>query len=462
MPALDLIVRGGRLVQGAGVRRADLGVAGGRIVALQEELADDAADTIDAAGLLVLPGVIDAHVHFNEPGRTHWEGLASGSAALAAGGGTLFIDMPLNSSPPVLDRASLLAKRAAAEASSHTDFALWGGLTPANLDRLPELAEAGVVGFKAFMSDSGLDEFAAVDDLSLLEGMRTAAALGLPVAVHAESESLTRALTRRAREAGRTRPSDYRDYLASRPALAELEAIGRAILFARETGCSLHVVHVSTAAGVALVRDARAAGVRVSCETCPHYLHFSAEDMERLGARLKCAPPLRASAERDALWRALDEIDLIASDHSPCPPELKAQGDIFEAWGGIAGVQSTLAVLLSRRDDAAGLTLERIARLVATAPAERFALAGKGRLEPGFDADLVLVDARAEWTLGEDDLLDRHRASPYLGTRFRGRVVRTVGRGRTLYLDGRMAPRGEARLVRPAARDDDPPGRAPP
>ncbi len=432
----DLIVRGGTLVTPGGLTQADIAVQDGVIAEIAPELTETASEAFDASGLHVFPGLIDAHVHFNEPGRAHWEGFATGSAALAAGGGTLFFDMPLNSSPPVLDRESFLAKKTAAEASSLTDFALWGGLTPENLTRLPDLAELGVVGFKAFMSGSGMDDFKAADDLTLFEGMKVAAKLGLPVAVHAESEALTRGFTEKIRAVG---GKGVRDYLATRPVVAELEAISRALLFAEATGADLHVVHVSTVRGVALVADAKDRGVRVSCETCPHYLHFTDEDMMHLGAPAKCAPPLRSDNERAALWEAVlrGEVDFIASDHSPSPPDLKAREDFFEVWGGIAGVQSTLDTLLT--DGLThGLPLSKIARLTSTAPAERFGIARKGRLEPGFDADLVLIDLAETHTLSADDLLSRHKVSPYLGETFRGRVRRTLVRGRTVFADGKV------------------------
>lgn len=445
--AVDLLIRGSTVVRPNAVVKQDVAVEGGIITALEEELHLDAKEVIDAANLYLMPSLIDAHVHFNEPGRSHWEGFATGSAGLAAGGGTLFIDMPLNSTPPLLDRSAFVAKRRAAEASAHTDFAFWGGLTPRNLERLPELAELGVVGFKAFMSDSGIAEFQAVDDLSLFEGMRIAAELDLPVAVHAESDALTRTITQRIRSSG---GRSARDYLASRPLFTELEAIQRALLLAEETGAQLHLVHVSCGEGVVLATRAKARGVRVSVETCPHYLHFDENALEQLGAIAKCAPPLRPEREQRALWQALraGEIDLIASDHSPCPPELKEPADFFEAWGGIAGVQSTLEVLLSHREQE-GVPLQQIAALTAKSPTELFGLANKGQLEVGFDADLALVDMNASTTLTKEALLCKHKQSPYVGLPLHGKVIRTMLRGSTIYLDGRLVDRGRGRFVRP-------------
>jgi allantoinase len=406
----DLIVRQG-IVDG---RAVDIGVTDGLIAAVAPELSG-ARHELYAGRQHVLPGGLDPHVHFNEPGRTHWEGLRTGSAALAAGGYTAFFDMPLNSSPPLVDGAAFDAKLEAARVGSCVDFGLWGGLVPGRLDRLEELAERGVIGLKAFMSNSGIDEFAHVDDVTLYEGMAIAARLGLIVAVHAENDALT------AQSFGPT----ARDWFASRPVVAELEAIGRAILFASETGCALHVVHVSSGRGVALVAAARAAGVDVTCETCPHYLFLSQDDVETLGAVAKCAPPVRDATEQVELWRRLraGEVQMVTSDHSPSEPSLK-EGAFGAAWGGIASCQSTRELLL-----AGELEPSFVAWLTATAPAERFEIAGKGRIAPGYDADLAFIDPRAPYTLAAGDLHYRHRISPYVGRRFPARVTRTLLRG---------------------------------
>lgn len=444
----DVIIRNGTAILADGSAAIAIGISDGRIVALEPEISGSAATEIDAAGQIILPALIDTHVHFNEPGRTEWEGIASGSAAIAAGGGACFFDMPLNASPPTVDGASFDAKVAAASGCSVTDFGLWGGLVPGNLDRIDELAARGAVGLKAFMSASGIADFARADDLTLLEGMHRAASLGLLVAVHAESEPLTSALAERARRRGRL---DVAGYLASRPVIAELEAIERVIVFARETGCRLHIVHVSDPRGVRAVTAARAAGVDVSCETCPHYLVMCEDDMIECGVAAKCAPPLRPQADVRELWRELldGNVQWITSDHSPSPPEIKETDHFFDAWGGIAGCQSTLPLLLTAGRDNLHPSLPLIARLIAGAPAERFRLKHKGRIAVGADADLTFVDLEAGCPLRAEDLHYRHRQSPYIGRPIHGLVRRTLVRGHSVFTDGKLTGERPGRLVKP-------------
>ena len=446
----DLAIRNGVI---AGAAAAEIAVEDGMIAAVGEDVGA-AREELDARGFTIFPGLIDVHLHFNDPGRTAWEGGATGSRALAAGGGTLYFDMPLNSTPCTVSRGAFDKKRAALAACSVTDFGLWGGIVPGNRGELEALADAGVIGFKAFLCNSGLAEFPRADDLILFDGMQAAARRGLPVAVHAESEEITAGLASRIRAAG---GSDARAFLNSRPVLAEVEAIHRAALLAREAQAWLHIVHISSGRGVAAALEERARGTELTIETCPHYLFFTDEDMDRIGAAAKCAPPLRPAKDRAALWdRVLGgDVDIIASDHSPSSPEMKSGSDFFDIWGGIAGVQSTLAALVEAGHFARGLPLANIARMTAETPAARFHIARKGRIAPGYDADLALVDVDAPFTLRREDLQQRHPFSPYVGEQFRGRVERTLLRGRTIYHRGRTAEsnRPTGRWVRPNPKE---------
>jgi allantoinase len=469
---LDLIIRGGTVITHDGGRVADIGVADGKIVALASNLSGGAREQIDAAGLHIFPGLIDSHVHFNEPGRAEWEGIETGSRALAAGGGTMFFDMPLNAHPPTLDAESFDLKMVAAKKKSLVDFAFWGGLVPQNLDKLEELAERGVIGFKAFMADSGIEDFSRADDKTLREGMKRAAKLGKLVAVHAESESLTRQLAQEHIAKGQ---NSIRDYLNSRPVEAELDAIRRAIDMAGETGCALHVVHVSSGEGVALISAARKLGADVTCETCPHYLVLTEADMEKLGAVAKCAPPLRSKSEQEKLWQRLlaGEVTTVGSDHSPSPPEMKRDANFFKVWGGISGGQHTLPLLLSRsrrgneahseirnsqslltpaatKIEKDGLALSLIAKLTSFNVAGRFKLpATKGRIEIGADADFALAGLRQSFSVRAADLFYRHKHSPYVGRVLTGKVVQTILRGQTVFKDGKIVSSPLGRLVKP-------------
>jgi allantoinase len=449
MSSLDVIIRGGQVVTPAEVRKADIGILNGRIVELGPTIPYSARETIDASGLHVFPGLIDSHVHFNEPGRAEWEGVETGSKALAAGGGTMFFDMPLNAHPPTLDAESFDQKRRAVEAKSFADFAFWGGLVPQNLDRLEELSERGVIGFKAFMSNSGIEDFPHADGRTLREGMKHAAALGKIVAVHAESESITSQLAEQSISAGKM---SVRDYLASRPIHAELEAIQRALELAAETQCRLHIVHVSCGAGIALIASARKMGVDVSCETCPHYLVLTEEDMEQIGPLAKCAPPLRPKQVQDALWQYLvtDQITTVGSDHSPAPTEMKKNQNFFRVWGGISGIQHTLPLLITEGRVRKGMALASVARLLSFNVVTRFRLpTEKGRVAVGTDADLALVDLNASFEVEADTLFYRHRHTPYAGRRLTGKVVQTILRGQTIYNNGQIMSKPMGRFVRP-------------
>jgi allantoinase len=449
MSMLDTIIRNGTVVASAETRAEDIGILNGKIVELRPGLTDSARQTIDAQELHIFPGLIDSHVHFNEPGRADWEGIETGSKALAAGGGTLFFDMPLNAHPPTLDAGSFDQKLAAAERTSLVDFSFWGGLVPGNLDHLEELSNRGVIGFKAFMSSSGIDDFPRADDRTLREGMKRAARVGKIVAVHAESEMITSELAQKFIASGKT---SIRDYLDSRPIHAELDAIHRALEMAGDTGCALHIVHVSCGAGLALIASARKMGVDVSCETCPHYLVLTEEDMEKIGPGAKCAPPLRPGQAQDALWQYVltGQVSCIGSDHSPAPPEMKKDPNFFRVWGGISGIQQTLPLLITEGHLGRGMGLPLIARLLSFEVGTRFSLPpDKGKILAGADADFALVDLGESFEVKAADLYYRHRHTPYAGRKLTGKVVQTILRGQTVFKDGKIVSKPLGRLVRP-------------
>jgi allantoinase len=448
MSDFDLILRGGTVVTHERSSIADLAIADGCIAAIQPSLNASAREEIVATDIHIFPGVIDSHVHFNEPGRTEWEGIETGSRALAAGGGTMFFDMPLNAHPPTCDVESFDLKLAAAKNKSLTDFALWGGLVPHNLDQLERLAERGVIGFKAFMANSGIEDFPRADYDALHKGMKRVAQTGLLVAVHAESESLTQKQSSERILRGKW---TIRDYLDSRPIEAELEAIRAAIDMAGDARCPLHVVHVSNAEGVALITDARKRGANVTCETCPHYLMLTDRDMEKLGAVAKCAPPLRPGEVQEELWENVlaGEVKTIGSDHSPSLPDMKRDSNFFKVWGGISSAQHTLQLLLTRSNPSEKV-FPLIAKLTSANVAERFRLPKtKGRIEVGADADLALIDFNQTVTVTRKDLFYRHQQSPYVGRKLRGKILRTFLRGTTIFRDGKIIAKPSGNLVKP-------------
>jgi len=413
-----------------GVEKADIAIAGAQITAVGPNLADDGVE-IDASGLHVFPGGIDSHVHFNEPGRTDWEDIAHGSAALAAGGYTCFVDMPLNNLPVTSTAEAFDLKLDAALRSSILDFGLWGGLVPGNLGHLEELAKRGVIGFKAFMCASGIDEFPACEETVLREGMKRIADLDSILLVHAEDPASLH-------QPGGT---GWRDYVKSRPPEAEWVAIYQAIALAAETGCRLHIVHVSTQHGVELVDEARRQRVDVSAETCLHYLLYSSHDLDRLGGVGKCSPPFRTTEDRDGLWRQVADgvLTMIVSDHSPSTMDLKQGEDFNKIWGGISGCQSTRQLLLAQDR----LALPEVAGVTATNIARRLGLGGKGDIAIGYDADLWIVDLSGDDVVRREDLLYRNAFSAHEGQRIRGRTVKTL-------VGGREPRRGK--FIRPDAR----------
>ena len=450
MSSFDLVIRNGQVITTDGIGPSDIAIVDGVIVELGAGIAGRGAVEIDATGLTIFPGGVDPHVHFQDPGHSAWEGFANGSRALAAGGMTVVFDMPLDCVPTTIDGKSFDRKLEVVQGASLVDFAFWGGLVPGNLEQMEELAARGVVGFKAFMAN-GTADFPAVDDLTLYEGMVRCVELGCLLAVHAENEQITGRLTARALAERRTGP---RDFIASRPSVAEHEAIARALLFAEETKCPLHIVHVTTAHGVALIAAAQARGVDVSCETCPHYLVFTEDDIEALGVLGKCAPPLRSAAEPDRLWEYIRSgvLPIIGSDHSPTTDVEETGDDFFAMMGGISGCQSTRTILLEYGYDRRGIALSTIAGMTAGNAARRFNIPGKGEIAIGYDADLALVDLDVRGELQAADLLYRQKRSAFVGKAIRGRIVRTYVRGTAVFANGSIVSAPIGRRIIPRVR----------
>ena len=446
----DLYLKNGLVVTEETTFHGGVVIAEGKIVEIVAGDMDVAAqEVIDAAGKAILPGIVDDHVHFNEPGREHWEGYRTGSMAAAAGGVTTILEMPLNATPPSIDREKLQLKREAAKDQSVVDYAHWGGLVDDNLDQLDDLHEEGVVAFKGFMSDSGVD-FNRINDDVLYGGLVKARELGNVVGVHAESEYVTRFLASKIQAEGRI---DRRAWSESRPPFAELEADNRAIYWAKVTGGTLHIVHVTIAEGIRAVDQAKHEGVNVTVETCPHYLFFDEDDFVRIGPAAKCAPPIRSRAEVEKLWECVlaGMVDTIASDHSPCPTADKVIGNenIWKAWGGITGVQLMLPVMLTEGYHKRGMQLPALVKLMSANPARIFGLyPQKGTLMPGSDADVTIVDLDKSWTLAAGDLFSKHQQSAYVGYSFKGKVEQTIVRGKTVYQGGMIVGEpGYGRLV---------------
>ncbi len=425
----DLVIRGRGVVTPDGVRSASVHIAAGLIERLGAwEDAPPGISVIDAGESLVMPGLVDTHVHVNEPGRTEWEGFETATRAAAAGGVTTILDMPLNSIPATTTVNALEAKREAAHGKSDVNVEFIGGVVPGNVGELEGLRDAGVRAFKCFLSPSGVDEFPAVSERDLREAFPVLARLGLPLMVHAEDPACllqSRGSSRR-----------YGDYLNTRPVAAERAAITLLTQLMARTPTPVHVVHLSSATSLDIVRTARARGLPLTVETCPHYLTFSAEEIPDGATEYKCAPPIRDKAERDALWEALmaGDIDLVASDHSPCPPELKqTQGDFFSAWGGISSLQLSLSAVWTGARDRR-LKPERIAQWMSVAPARLAGLQSrKGSLAAGYDADIVLWDPDARFVVDPTKLLHRHKLTPYAGRELFGKVTATYVGGKRIF-----------------------------
>ena len=462
MPAANLVIRGSRVVLPDSIAPASIHIVDDKIVDVRSyDRVPDGCELIEAnEESLVMPGLVDTHVHINEPGRTQWEGFANATRAAAAGGVTTLVDMPLNSIPPTTTVAGLREKLAAAHGQCSVDVGFWGGVVPGNTGELAALAAAGVMGFKCFLIHSGVDEFPNVTEEDLRAALPELRRLGALLIVHAEvpgpisrtgipacpvdpgSASLNEGTGRNAC------PTRYATFLASRPRAAEDEAVALMIKLSREFDVRVHIVHHSSADSLALLRDAKITGLKITAETCPHYLTFAAEEIPDGATEFKCCPPIRERENREQLWAAVGErtIDLIVSDHSPCPPAMKLpeSGDFLQAWGGISSLQLRLPIVWTESKHR-GFSLEDLARWLCSAPAKLVSLESrKGSIAIGHDADLVIWNPARQFRVEGTALHHRHKLTPYQGRVLAGVVEKTFLRGRKIYDSGEFIgePRG--------------------
>jgi allantoinase len=447
----DLIVRGNRVVTPDGERSASIHIRGGVIERISSFSDVPTATNIYEAGdFVVMPGLVDTHVHINEPGRTEWEGFVTATRSAAAGGVTTLVEMPLNSIPVTTTVAAFHAKVAAAAGKLFVDTGFWGGVVPGNTHELRALWETGCFGFKCFLIDSGVPEFASIGEADLREALPILARIGAPLLGHCELPGpILEAAKHLPNNASRT---FYRTWLALRPRTAENEAIALLLRLGTEFGARVHVVHLSSADAILQIQKARAAGGQLTVETCPHYLTFASEDIPERATQFKCAPPIREQENRERLWAGLRDgvIDIVATDHSPCPPEMKRQdsGDFLDAWGGISSLQLSLPAVWTEAKRR-GFSLTHLARWLCEAPAR---LAGldqqKGAIAPGRDADLVVWNPDARFTVGPAQLHHRHKLTPYAGRGLMGIVEATFLRGVKIYERGNFCagPAGKVLL----------------
>jgi allantoinase len=436
MSTPDLIIRGRRVVLPDTVGPRSIYIRGERISEIKDY--DDVApgcELIEAGDSVVMPGLVDTHVHVNSPGRTEWEGFRSATLAAAAGGVTTLIDMPLNSIPPTTTLAGFKTKLEHAQNDCFVDVGFWGGVVPGNTDQLAPMLKAGVVGFKCFLVPSGVDEFEHVTEEQLCEAMPELTRIDALLIVHAELPGPIKANGRSS--------SDYEIFLDSRPRAAENEAIELMIRLSREFDTRVHIVHLSSAEAIPVLREAQAAGVKITAETCPHYLHFAAERIAAGATEFKCCPPIREEENRERLWEGLVDgtIDFIVSDHSPCPGEMKLResGDFMKAWGGIASLQLRLPVIWTEARRR-GFSLLDITKWLCTNPARQVSLEPqKGAIAAGADADLVIWNPDQQFPVTADALHHRHKITPYAGETLSGVVQLTFLRGKKIYDDGHFA-----------------------
>lgn len=432
----DTLIQNGMLVLADQCVVADIAVKDGKIARIADHIdAQDARTVVDAAGKYVLPGMVDVHMHISEPGRTEWEGYLTGTKAMAAGGTTSFAEMPLNTIPATMDLDSLKVKMEAAKNQCYVDYTPMAGLLPWNLDDLKPLSEAGVAAFKAFVATCGSGkpgDFKNVDDYELYSGMQVLAETGDLLIVHCENAAITDKLGEKAQAEGKKKLSDY---VATRPVFTEVEAVKRVLLLAEETGCRVHIAHCSCPEAVEAVLEAQERGVDASCESCPHYFLICTEELDAIGFKAKCSPPIRDRQNQVRLWELLEAgiLNIIGSDHSPCTPDLKSGDDAFKAWGGISGTQHSVDAMFDAAVKKRSISPVTLMQALATQPAKRFRLQDKGELALGKDADIVILDPNQSYTVKAEDLYYKNQFSAYEGLEIGCRITHTFVRGIPVY-----------------------------
>ncbi len=441
-----------KVVTPESVREAVVLIEGSTISGvISRESVPDGVEVLDVGNQIVMPGLVDSHVHVNEPGRTEWEGFESATRSAAAGGITTIADMPLNSNPVTTSAAAFEQKLQSTVGKLYVDCAFLGGVVPGNSGELVRMIEAGVAGFKCFLIHSGIDDFPNVTESDLHTVMPMLARHSVPLMVHAELDQ------KHAAEANWSSERSYRSFLRSRPRDWEDDAIGLMIKMAKQYKCRVHIVHLSSSNMLPHIKAAAGRGVHITAETCPHYLTFAAEDIPDGDCRFKCTPPIRERENREQLWSALKDgvIDIIVSDHSPCTPDLKflKEGDLKRAWGGVSSLQFRLPVVWTEARRR-GFTLHKVCRWLCSAPAELLGMQDhKGKIKPGYDADIVVWDPDGEVMFKSDNIFHKHKVTPYEGRRMQGVVKRTYLRGQLIYQDGNFVsnPRGKPFLCESAA-----------
>lgn len=425
-------VKSRRVLTPSGIKEAIVVIKNGLIADLLDSAQPDLI-TEDYGDLIIMPGLVDTHVHINEPGRTEWEGFETATKSAAAGGITMLVDMPLNSSPVTVNISALNDKIEASKNKLYTDCGFYGGVTPDNINELEGLIKHGVLGLKAFMIHSGIDDFPAVNEDELKKALKIISGFNIPLLVHAEVDCGFEKKT------GYDKWS-FESFLSTRPEEWENNAVAILIKLCREFDSHIHIVHLSSSRSLDIIREAKKEGLKLTAETCPHYLYFSSEEIPKGDTRYKCTPPIRDSANREKLWSAVKEdvIDFIVSDHSPCDPALKCteEGDFEKAWGGISGLQLGISIIWTEAVKR-GFTIEDVSRLMSTKPSAFIGLdKKKGRIEKGFDADLIVFDPLKKFTVKGNELFHRHKLTPYEGREFSGVVEAAYLRGKKIFSNG--------------------------